>query len=105
MLAIDLLRESQGKMMCCEMQRECSSRATLPEGLGCGVVGGPLNSRLRAVTEVGKARDWPEAVKTHGGPKQPRKQGAVAVAERQRQVEAGREISPAPGRRGRARLR
>jgi len=44
------------------------------------VVGGPLNSRLRAATEVGKARDWPEAVKTHGGPKQPRKQAAVAVA-------------------------
>lgn len=75
MLAIDLLRGSPGEKMCCEMQSECSSRATLaPKGGGCRSVGAPLNSSSRAGSEVDPARDWLETVKMHRGPK-----GALGV--------------------------
>lgn len=35
-MAIDHLRESQGQIMCCEVQEECSGRATLPRGWWSG---------------------------------------------------------------------
>lgn len=70
--------------MCCEVQSECSGRATLaPLGVGGGggsSVGAPLNSRLRAGPGVGSARDWLEAVKMHRGPREPWEQAAVAAA-------------------------
>lgn len=56
--------------MCCEMQSECSSRATLAPKKGGGVVGAPLNSRLRAGAGVGQARDWLSTVKMHRGPRE-----------------------------------
>lgn len=68
-------RESQGKMMCSEMQRECSGRATLPRD---GVVGAPLNSRLRAGLRSVKRVTGPRLSRCRE-PKQLRKQAAAAA--------------------------
>lgn len=65
MLAIGLLLESQERMMCCEMQRECSGRATLPGGV---VWLERLSTTGYAqALEACQARDRFETVKVHRG--------------------------------------